>query len=207
MLSIVPLPLLLLALYGPTSLANSFGRPSLCDAHGPFGCSSWNRDSEGNIDRLSCADESPGLMDWASRPVHTDSFQVKTDAGTTSYRPGEYLSIHVTSHDYDLKYRGILLHAVDENGVSVGEMRFPRSEKLPKHHSPVECPHAALHTDAELKPFRSVFRFKAPEAGTGKLTFRCLVKTGPANTGDFWYERASVRAKRASEASERANNV
>jgi hypothetical protein len=136
--------------------------------------------------------------------VHTDSFQVKTDAGTTSYRPGEYLSIHVTSHDYDLKYRGILLHAVDENGVSVGEMRFPRSEKLPKHHSPVECPHAALHTDAELKPFRSVFRFKAPEAGTGKLTFRCLVKTGPANTGDFWYERASVRASEASERSERA---
>jgi hypothetical protein len=178
--------LLLFLLLAPPASSNSFGRPGICDAHADFGCTSWNLDDDGNVDRLSCADEMPGLMPWATRPIRTDAFSVT--ASSSSYVPdGQFLSVYVNTLDYDLKYRGILLHAVDSSGASVGEMIFPDVENA-KFHSPhPECPHAALHSDAGLKPFKARFRFKTPPAGTGPITFRCLIKTGPANTGDFWY--------------------
>ena len=180
----------------PEMLAHSFNphinRPGICDAHGPFGCTTWNVGSDGLPNRLSCADSTPGFMDWATRPVHTNKFTLTAD--TTDYTPdGDTLLLTLTTHDYDLKYRGILLHAVTATGVAVGSMLFPETPN-PKHHSPLDvCPHAALHTDAELKPFRAQFRFKAPPKGAGTLTFRCLIKTGPANDGDFWVSGANAK--------------
>ena len=35
--------------------------------------------------------------------------------------------------------------------------------------------------------YKAVYRFKAPPSGTGTVTFRCLIKKGPANGGYFFY--------------------
>ena len=49
------------------------------------------------------------------------------------------------------------------------------------------CPKALLHNSAVLKPFTTKVRFKAPRAGTGPITFRALIKVGPANEGEFYH--------------------
>jgi hypothetical protein len=38
-----------------------------------------------------------------------------------------------------------------------------------------------------MQPLYQVFQFVTPPAGTGKITFRTLIKSGPANAGAFWY--------------------
>uniref|UniRef100_A0A7S3Z5X5 Uncharacterized protein n=1 Tax=Lotharella globosa TaxID=91324 RepID=A0A7S3Z5X5_9EUKA len=44
-----------------------------------------------------------------------------------------------------------------------------------------------MHAQGDLKPLQTEFRFKAPSAGTGTITFHALIKVGPANTGYFFY--------------------
>jgi hypothetical protein len=43
-----------------------------------------------------------------------------------------------------------------------------------------------LGSDADLKPLHVVFWWQAP-AGTGKVTFKILIKQGEQNKGWFWY--------------------
>ncbi len=170
----------------PLCVANSFGRPGLCDSHPAtnWGCTAWGVDSDGAEDRLNCIDQYPGHMYWATRPVRTPAFSIDVPS---TYTPGQFLKVVVNVNHYEMKYRGILLHATDSANSSVGEFPFP-DEDDGKFHTPMShCPHAALHADAEPKPFKAEFRFKAPNVGTGDITFRALFKTGPANTGDFWY--------------------
>ena len=181
------LPLFLLPLIAD---AASSGKVGLCDAHGPFGCSSWKLDNNNIPDRLQCNDPNAGVMDWVKKPERSDKFTVVLeDPAQTSYTSGgSFLPILVKVHDKDFKFRGILLHAVDSGGTSVGEMVFPSSQSDTMFHSPADyCPHAALHADAELKPYVTLFRFKTPAQGTGTITFRTLIKVGPANMGEFYY--------------------
>lgn len=169
--------------------ANSFGKPTTtlgCDAHSNYGCNVWKKNSDGSDDCLTCTDPTQGYMPWVRKPVRTDSFTVS--APVTSYvGGGNYIPITVTANVYDLKFVGLLLHAVDKKNLSVGYMVFPDTS-LGGFQSPAaNCPHAALHKDASLKPFKTVFRFQTPPEGTGTITIRCLIKTGPANTGEFWW--------------------
>jgi len=167
----------------------SSGNVAVCDAHANFGCTIWEEN-----DRLRCIDPNAGIMDWVKAPERTDVFTVTMENGESTYTGGgEFLTLTVTVHDKDMKYRGILLHAVDEAGNSVGEMVFPPAEGDNLYHSPhAYCPHAALHADAEPKPYITKFRFKSPPVGTGKITFRCLIKVGPANKGEFYLPNKSL---------------
>ena len=87
--------------------ANSFGRPSICDAHANFGCSSW----EGG-DRLKCDDPDQGYMPWASAPVRSNKFSLEFEDDSLAgngYTPGgHYLTIILKTNDYNLKFRGLL---------------------------------------------------------------------------------------------------
>ena len=55
-----------------------------CNAHsGNFGCSSWWVKEDGTVDRLNCTDPNPGHMHWASRPVRTDAYVVRSGNGAS----------------------------------------------------------------------------------------------------------------------------
>jgi len=84
------------------------------------------------------------------------------------------------------KYRGMILYAVDKNGKRVGSWELP-PEELKLFHTPDgACDgKAVIHSGAAMKPYHGSFAFRNPPAGTGKITFHCLLKVGPANTGYF----------------------
>ncbi|GAB5361995.1 hypothetical protein AAMO2058_000760100 [Amorphochlora amoebiformis] len=44
-----------------------------------------------------------------------------------------------------------------------------------------------MHAHADPKPLKMTFRYKAPPAGAGRITFKALIKVGPANDGFFYY--------------------
>ena len=98
----------------------------------------------------------------------------------------QIIDVYVRVTDYNWKYRGFLMNAVNDLNVTVGEWMYPELEDA-NFWSPPNCPQSALHSSANLKPFRSLLRFKTPAKGTGKLTFRAIVKKGPANDGYFYY--------------------
>ena len=83
------------------------------------------------------------------------------------------------------------MHAVSANGTSVGH--WPAQHEGLFWSPPLEgegghpCWRSLLHSDADEKPYAVHFRFHAPPAGTGSITFRTLIKRGPANGGEFHY--------------------
>ena len=105
-------------------------------------------------------------------------------SSANSYHPGENVEIIVRVLTPGWQYRGLLLHAVDASGNTVGKFQTPAVDDYPFH---TFCPGAVLHGAAELKPYRVRLVFTAPSAGTGKIVFRCLLKRGPANHGSFYY--------------------
>jgi len=129
-------------------------------------------------------------------------------ASATHYVPGEllHLELRVTQRlivakksagrlhagNESAKYIGILLYAVRSDDVSetkVGQWEIPL-QTPPRFHTPDDpgCGSKALmHANAERKSFIERFRFRAPEAGTGALTFRCLIKQGETNRGAFYW--------------------
>jgi hypothetical protein len=171
--------------------AASSGKVGTCDAHDNFGCATWK---DGN--RLDCTEVGHGYMEWVARPVRTDTYTVRTAdtpltpanvaADPKKYVPGQVLSIFIRTHDYNGKFRGLLMHAVDTLNNTVGTWELPDAENA-IFWSPSVCPQAVLHNDAEPKPFLNEIRFRAPPAGTGTIVFRTLIKVGPANTGYFYY--------------------
>ena len=90
------------------------------------------------------------------------------------------------------KYIGVLLYAVrtgDYAERKVGSWEIPL--ELPaRFHTPDDpgCHNRALmHAGAERKAYVERFRFRAPPAGTGSLTFRALIKQGETNRGAFYW--------------------
>ena len=47
-----------------------------------------------------------------------------------------------------------------------------------------------MHADAEPKHYLERFAFRAPQAGTGPITFRALIKQGDTNMGAFYWTTA-----------------
>jgi hypothetical protein len=90
--------------------------------------------------------------------------------------------INVRVLQYGWQYRGLLLYAKDASGDKVGN--FDTIDRIPLFQ--FWCANSVIHTSAELKPYLMTFGWTAPPAGTGAVNFTALIKTGVANTGDFW---------------------
>ena len=80
------------------------------------------------------------------------------------------------------KYIGLLLYAVrmgDLTEEKIGSWEIPLEEPA-RFWTPDDMPgcggKAGMHRYAEPKHFLEVIRFRAPPAGTGAITFRCLLK-------------------------------
>ena len=101
-----------------------------CDAEqtpdgGVWGCEEWKVEKGVEL-RKNCTKKSP-FMDWVKSPVRSDAYEIRSEMGAISYSPGQNIAILVkTLKDPGFKYRGLLLHAVDSNGTSVGSgIRYP----------------------------------------------------------------------------------
>lgn len=139
-------------------------------------------------------------MDWCKAAKRSTDFSVRSGDGEaaedpTTYSPGQLSYIHVRALKQYEKYRGMLLYAVNSAGDKVGTWELP-AEQNQEFHTPRapgrqgECPptelgKAVMHKGALMKRYHNQFAFRAPAAGTGKITFHCLLKMGPANTGYF----------------------
>ena len=163
--------------------ASSSGDIGICDAYSTaWGCDHHGTNDDGTVNRLNCTESSPGLMYWALRPKPTAAYTLS--APTTDYHPGgKYVPITVRVTDYDWKYRGLLLHAVNSNGKTVGKWGLPEEPSYPFWHPPICGEQYILHNAAEEKTLSSKFYFKTPPANTGTITFRSVFKKGPANDG------------------------
>lgn len=131
-------------------------------------------------------------MWWAKAPKHTDRYKTFASTSPTStteaksYSPGGLLYIHIRATQQNLKYRGLLLYALDKRGNKVGSWELPYEEEQMFHTPPGSCEgKAVMHSGAGLKHYHHVFPFRAPAVGTGRVTFKTLLKSGPANTGAF----------------------
>lgn len=109
--------------------------------------------------------------------------------------------VHVRATKQNLKYRGLLLYAEDSKGKKAGSWELPYEEEQMFHTPPGHCDgKAVMHSGAGIKHYHHAFPFRAP-TGTGTLTFKTLLKSGPANTGAFhWANKGgplqlSVRTK------------
>ena len=157
------------------------------------------------VNRGNCLDENTAsaIMPWTAAPIlSADGFELRarrdhlagaaatgSPGGTdplAEYTAGDWITISLHVLQYDKKYRGLLLHADDATGKKVGEWGLPQMNDSPFWHPPVCGPKIVLHSGAAVKSLTSRFRFKAPPAGTGSITFKALVKVGPANTGEFY---------------------
>jgi len=148
----------------------------------------------------------PWGMHKVSPPERNNAYIVSTapygETGKTYYTPGEVLDIHVTVvGEPHMKFLGILMYAVHNDGdlgvegcpggcdgkeeVKVGHWEAPNS----LFQVSGACDNQAItHTNADVKPYHNVFRWRAPEeAGYGDVIFRVVIKQGSTNMGHFWW--------------------
>jgi hypothetical protein len=172
----------------------------MCHAkHPDLGCKLWNRNSDGKFDQQDCgAGNHNSFMFWTDRPRHApEFFTLETITGACEYVPGEYISLRIIQHKADLLYSGLMMYAVtdgdDEDSrvgswfvpSQVGEAkRFWTPWAQDKGHP---CRSVLTHSAAEPKDVHEIVRFRAPKAGTGTITIRCLLKVGVANEGYFYW--------------------
>eukprot|EP00948_MAST-09A_sp_MAST-9A-sp1_P001837 g1837.t1 len=178
----------------------SHGNVGECNAkHQGFGCLQWKTDGSGKVDRMHCIDERGGIMDWAAAPVRSDHFtlrsgdSMKVSDDPTTYAAGKFVPIFIEVLHYQYKYRGLLLHAVDSQGNTVGEWGLPSDKPGYDFWHPTTCgKQYVLHANGDDKHLGQRFYFKAPPAGTGTITFQLLLKVGPANEGEFYYPKQDL---------------
>jgi hypothetical protein len=130
-------------------------------------------------------------MTWVEKASTVDFYKIiigsNLNAPLTSYVPDQYMDVSVQVTEYDMRYRGLLLYATDSSNTKVGD--WVVFEDYPINFQANEvCPKSVLHYGADIKPFVSTFKFKAP-AGTGSITFQALIKYGDANTGTFYWPK------------------
>lgn len=151
----------------------------------------------------------PAGMELVAPPVRNPKYSIRTGDGDAKqdimeYTPGEIMDIHIRTLDYDGKYIGLLIYAVefDKNGqydetgcptpgcdgsveVKTGSWIVAPGE--PFQQSYICGDQALTHTSATLKNFHHTLHWRAPEAGTGKVIFRAIVKVGPTQGGWFYW--------------------
>ena len=148
----------------------------------------------------------PDGMSQVAPPRRSDVYELKHEDGSSSYTPGKLvtLTLRVTrkqimgkinagtgnSSSESAKYIGLLLYAVREGDVAerkVGQWEV-FGENPPRFWLPGDAgcgQRAVMHASASPKAFVERFLFRAPAAGMGSITFRCLLKQGDTNAGAF----------------------
>lgn len=151
----------------------------------------------------------PWGMHLVTPPRRSDAYIVSTAAygetGPTYYTPGQYMDIHViTIGPQYMKFLGILMYAVQvsdglgpegcpEGCDGMEEVKLG-SWEVTNNMFQVSEPcdgQAVTHRNADPKPYNNVFRWKAPEAGSGDVMFRVVIKQGSTNMGHFWWPMTS----------------
>ena len=129
-------------------------------------------------------------MELVAPPVRSDNYSFSLSEGnSTSYSPGLQIDLSLKTLDKDYKYIGTLLYAVDSDEKKVGSWTVLDDSLFQV--SPVCDNQAVTHTSAVLKSYEEKFRFTAPEAGTGDITFRVLLKWGETQGGAFFWPMTS----------------
>ena len=182
-----------LSLMWGSSEAASSGKVADCDPYSNtgWGCSGWKNPEVPTKDCLDCqkgSNKTCGHMEWVHAPTRTDEYTLRAErlgeVDRTSYIPGDLVDLTLRVKRRDYKYRGLLITAVDQRNATVGSWAIAGGNDA-LFWSPSTCPKSILHMSASVKPYTTSFTFRAPTAGTGKITFRCLIKRGPANNGYF----------------------
>lgn len=174
-----------------------------CDFEDPgytsqWGCqtSTWNYTTDTPPARQYCQDanfNNAKFMWWTGAPRNNNNFTMRAGNGDIafdlkSYVPGRYVSIYIRAKVFDNTYKGLLLYAKNKNNTKVGDWIVPW-EASPQFaaapNASIMCNRSVMHINAEEKPYVSKFIFVAPPAGTGPITFKCMLKTGPPNPTDF----------------------
>jgi hypothetical protein len=141
-------------------------------------------------------------MYWANAPTRSDCYKIFAgdEANpSTSYVPGEYIKISIRTTCHDMLFRGMLLYAVDSNELKVGDWDLGADEpaiftqpwRIPGVPLASVCTNSVMHYGAQFKSYLNTIKFIPPTNGTGKITFRCLIKYGDANVGAFYYPNLS----------------
>lgn len=169
---------------GPLPFVSGYssGSGTSCNISMRYGCSSWT-----NGDRLQCSDVNPGIMKWVAQPVLSPAYSVRTgdeeiSEDSNKYVPGELLTLYIRTLVYKMNFRGLLLQAFDSSGAFVGSFEPGITLKVPEG-----CPGSVIHKDADEKPALLITYWRAPSNFNDSVTFRALVKMGPANHGFFYY--------------------
>ena len=157
-------------------------------------------------DRTNCLDDPAPLMWWAAASTVSTAYTLRSGEGLSpdddpsTYVPGSLVTITLRVVmpksprwsngagrfvNATNKFRGLLLYSQDAAGDKVGDWSLPDSSDYDFWHPP-GCPNSALHSGAALKRFTNRFSWRAPDPGAGKVTFKALVKRGPANEGEFY---------------------
>ena len=184
-----------------------------CEFDGPSGTQQWgcqtfkfNFSSDSGYAPLKprhfCLDPNfnTGKFMWwtnAPRPAPANEFSMRTGNGNPvndvgTYVPNGFVSVYIKALQFDNLYKGLLMYARNSSGGKVGDWIIPEEETplfslVPL--SDARCAHTVMHVNAEDKPYVSKFTFVAPPAGTGRITIKAMIKTGPPNPtdfGDFW---------------------
>jgi hypothetical protein len=175
-----------------------------CDFDGSttqWGCqtSNWNRSVDFPFAHGFCQDanfNSGKFMWWTDKPkpVPSSQFSMRTGDGDpakdpTTYVPDRYVSIYIRALLFDNLYKGLLMYAKNTQG-KVGDWNVP-FENSPQFsaYGPHLCTRSVMHLNAEDKPYVAKFTFLAPPAGSGTITIKAMIKTGPPNPtdwGNFW---------------------
>lgn len=163
-----------------------------------WGCNSskWNFTTTIPFVRQYCLDANLNnnkFMWWTGGPRATTQFTMRTGDGSaafdaTTYVPGRFVAVYIRALEFDVTYKGLLLYAKNSTGSKVGDWIVPL-ETNPQFaaapNSGIMCNRSVMHINAEEKPYVAKFIFVAPPAGTGPITFKCMLKTGPPNPTDY----------------------
>ncbi len=162
-----------------------------------------------------CSRGCPRGMHLVAPPERSAAYTLRTGTGEspstdpTRYVPGALMELYVKVEQRTIrgkkdagqtaggvesaKYIGLLLYAVKTSRpdeAKVGSWEIPLQEP-PRFWTPDDSPgcerRAVMHRYADPKQFVERLVFRAPPAGTGSITFRCLIKQGDTNMGAFYW--------------------
>jgi len=145
----------------------------------------------------------PNGMHLVAPATRSDAYVISTadlTEGPTTYVPNEVMDIHIRVLDPMKKYLGLLIYAVQDDGVitadgcpspgcdgrdevKVGQWEMDGD----KFFRTLADGQAMTHREATLKNYHHVLRWRAPEQGTGDVIFRVLIKQGATNGGAFYW--------------------
>jgi len=170
---------------------------SFCDALGL--CTVPSSGAFNDTGEMKC----PWGMHLVGAPTRSDDYIVSTadigEEGPTFYEPGELLDIHIRVVNPMKKFLGILIYAVQNDGVlgtegcpSPGcdgkeEIKVGTWEETDNIFQTSCNGKAMTHKEASVKNYHHVLRWRAPEAGSGDVIFRVIVKQGSTNGGFFYW--------------------